>query len=127
MFKRINKYNNKKVVCNGYKFDSKMEAEDYKRLLWLEKAGKIKDLKRQVGIKLSGRFSYVCDFCYYDMELNTLVIYDTKGFETSDFKIKRAWVLDKYTGYIFITRYRNDIKTHYPLDTATIDITNAFK
>lgn len=46
MIKR--KYNNKKIIVDGIKFDSKKEALRYKELKMLERAGIIHDLQRQV-------------------------------------------------------------------------------
>ena len=46
MIKR--KYNNKKIIVDGIKFDSKKEAKRYKELKTLERAGIIQDLQRQV-------------------------------------------------------------------------------
>lgn len=46
------KYNNKKITVDGQIFDSKKEANRYKELRLLEKAGEIYDLRRQVKFKL---------------------------------------------------------------------------
>lgn len=46
------KYNNKKITVDGQIFDSKKEANRYKELRLLEKAGEIKDLRTQVKFKL---------------------------------------------------------------------------
>ena len=43
-----NKYGSRKVEVNGIVFDSKREAARYQELLLLEKAGEIKDIRRQV-------------------------------------------------------------------------------
>ena len=43
-----NKYGNKKTVVDGITFDSRKEAKRYQELKLLEKAGEIKDLRRQV-------------------------------------------------------------------------------
>lgn len=45
MYKKINKYHNKKVIYNGIKFDSKKERDKYIELKQLEKAGIIKELE----------------------------------------------------------------------------------
>ncbi|MBQ2175640.1 MAG: DUF1064 domain-containing protein, partial [Alphaproteobacteria bacterium] len=50
MIKR--KYNNKKIIVDGIKFDSKKEALRYKELKMLEKAGIISNLQRQVKYTL---------------------------------------------------------------------------
>ena len=47
-----NKYNAKKVTVDGIVFDSAKEAERYKELLSLEKAGAIQDLQLQPWFEL---------------------------------------------------------------------------
>ena len=47
-----NKYKAKKVEINGEVFDSKKEANRYQELLLLQRAGKIRDLQRQVKFEL---------------------------------------------------------------------------
>ena len=42
------KYNNRKIIVDGIKFDSKKEALRYKELKMLERAGIIHNLQRQV-------------------------------------------------------------------------------
>ena len=69
------KYNNKKVVYDGIKFDSKKEGAYYLKLKVLEEKGIIKDLQRQVKFELLPTFkfngetirgiSYYADFTYY--------------------------------------------------------------
>lgn len=52
MFKRRNKYGNKKVIFDGIEFDSTLEGERYLFLRKLEKEGKIEDLERQVHFEV---------------------------------------------------------------------------
>lgn len=113
-----NKYYSKKVEVNGIVFDSKKEAKRYSELLLLEKAGVIRDLQRQVkfilipaqnevferygkkGQRLKDgqrciekECAYIADFVYFDLNLNTKVVEDTKGFRTKDYIIKRKLML----------------------------------
>lgn len=99
--KRTNKLNAKKT--DGYA--SKKEAERAEELRWLEKAGKIRDLKEQVKFVLippkseeiprigkRGKpikpkrkciergLSYVADFVYTDNETGEKVVEDAKGY-----------------------------------------------
>lgn len=72
----MRKYNSKKTVVDGQKFDSKKEANRYQELLLLEKAGVIKNLSRQVkfvlipsqrdenGKVIERECSYKADFKY---------------------------------------------------------------
>lgn len=101
------KYNNKKVTVNGQVFDSKKEANRYKELLLLEKAGAIKDLRMQVKFTLipaqrdeaTGKVverecSYKADFVYSEGEKT--VVEDVKGFRTKEYIIKRKLMLWRY-------------------------------
>lgn len=124
----INKYRNKKVEG----FDSKAEANDFMELKLLERAGLIKYLQRQVRIKLTEyprKIIYVADFIFLDKRNNQVTIWDTKGIKLPEFDLKRAWILNQYTGYIFITNYRSKgIKeTMKPADSATIDLRIEFE
>ena len=48
----MRKYRNRKIHRDGEVFDSKREFERYQELLWLERAGRIHDLHRQVRFEL---------------------------------------------------------------------------
>lgn len=96
------KFKNVPVEADGMKFDSIKEAHRWGALKLLERAGIIRDLKRQVRIPLEGRDGpvrfmpsnraavYVADFTYHDVPKGVDVIEDAKGFETPEFKLKRA-------------------------------------
>lgn len=98
------KYNNKKVTIDGIKFDSKKEANRYQELKLMQRASIISDLQRQVKYVLipsqkgdDGRVierpcTYIADFVYID-ENGKTVVEDTKGYRTSDYKIKRKLML----------------------------------
>lgn len=100
------KYNNKKTVVDGITFDSKLEAEHWAKLKALEAAGEITELQRQVAFpcvaarSACGRVhrsteSYVADFTYHTKE-GPLVVVDTKGFKTDEYKRKKKWVEELY-------------------------------
>lgn len=96
------KFGNVPTEVDGIKFDSLKEAHRWGVLKLLEKAGLIRDLKRQVRIPLEGRDGpikfqpsnrkavYVADFTYHDVPKGVDVIEDSKGFQTPEFKLKRA-------------------------------------
>lgn len=101
------KYNNKKITVDGQIFDSKKEANRYKELRLLEKAGAIKDLRMQVKFTLipaqrdeaTGKVverecSYKADFVYE--EDGKTVVEDVKGFRTKEYVIKRKLMLWRY-------------------------------
>lgn len=101
----INKYHNKKITFKGQTFDSKKEYIRYNELLLFQRAGKIKDLQRQVKYVLipsqkdeNGRVverecSYLADFVYFSHENGKVVVEDTKGIKTKEYIIKRKLML----------------------------------
>ena len=113
------KYNNKKVIVNGIKFDSQKEAKRYQELSMFEKTGVISCLQMQVkflliptqyeiaerygkkGQKLQSgtkciekECSYYADFVY--KRGGEIIVEDTKGFKTPEYIIKRKLMLYKY-------------------------------
>lgn len=103
---RKNKYGARRVkTLDGEEFDSQKEANRYYELRLLERAGKIRDLRRQVkfvlipaqrdaqGKTLERECSYVADFCYFDCGLGANVVEDSKGFKTDVYKIKKKLLL----------------------------------
>ena len=102
----MSKYNSKKTVVDGQKFDSKKEANRYQELVLLEKAGVIKNLSRQVkfvlipsqrdenGKVIERECSYKADFKYE--EYGKTVVEDVKGFRTKEYIIKRKLMLYQY-------------------------------
>lgn len=116
---RKNKYGAKKITDpeTGYVFDSKREYRRWQELNFMEKAGQIQNLQRQVkyvlipaqyeryerisdktgkrlkdGIRcLEKEVSYMADFVYE--QAGKTVVEDTKGFRTADYKIKRKLLL----------------------------------
>ena len=120
MIKR--KYNNKKIIVDGIKFDSKKEALRFKELKMLEKAGIISNLQRQVKYTLipaqyertgevyakgnnkgklkKGRLierecAYYADFVY--IQSGNTIVEDVKGYRDGQaynlFVIKRKLML----------------------------------
>lgn len=102
----MSKYNSKKTIVDGQKFDSKKEANRYQELLLLEKAGVIKNLSRQVkfllipsqrdenGKVIERECSYKADFTYEE-GIKT-VVEDVKGYRTKEYIIKRKLMLYQY-------------------------------
>lgn len=93
----MTKYRNTPTMVDGIEFDSKAEARHYAKLLLLERAGLIKDLKRQVvfqiadAVQLYGRkrpaIKYIADFTYE--QDGKLVVCDVKGMLTPVYRLKR--------------------------------------
>jgi Protein of unknown function (DUF1064) len=103
--KKANKYNNKKTVVNGIKFDSKMEGEYYLFLIGLKEAGLIEEFELQPEFTLQAGFKkrglnflpikYKADFHVW-LPDGTDYVVDIKGFETADFKIKKKMFEKRY-------------------------------
>lgn len=118
---RRSKYGNRKTVVDGITFDSKKEANRFRELQLLERAGKITALQRQVkyvliptqrectnkiykkgvnkgnlkpGKVLEKECSYIADFAY--IQDGAYVVEDTKGVRTEAYKIKRKLMLERY-------------------------------
>lgn len=109
----MRKYNNEKTTIDGITFDSKLEAERFQQLTMLVKAEIIDNLKLQpefqisqgwvnpeTGEKIRSRF-YKGDFMYRDIPLNRIVVEDTKGMETAEFRLKWDLVRSQYPEYEF--------------------------
>lgn len=88
---RVSKYRAVRTEVDGIKFASKKEAQRYQQLRLLERAGKISGLLLQTKFRLIVQdvlvCSYVCDFQY--LEDGRVVIEDSKGFKTPEYKIKK--------------------------------------
>lgn len=93
----MSKYHAHASQYNGFRFDSLIEREHYKKLLALEKAGKISDLQVHPRYELQPAFTdntgarqraivYEADFSY--IEAGRVIVSDTKGVETQVFKLK---------------------------------------
>lgn len=107
------KYKNRKVHADGMVFDSEHEYRRWRELCLLERAGEIRQLRRQVkyalipaqyepdtvgprggvrkGKMIEREMSYVADFVYE--QDGGLVVEDAKGFITPEYVIKRKLML----------------------------------
>lgn len=102
----VSKYHNKKVIYDGYTFDSIKEKNYYIKLKLLEKAGKIKELELQkeyelqpsfrLNNKTSRRITYKADFKYISVEDDRIHIIDVKGFRTDVYRLKKKLFEYKY-------------------------------
>ena len=108
-----NKYGAKTVVTPEGVFDSRKEHRRWCELKLLERAGKIRDLRRQVKYVLipsqyEGQYkkclerecSYIADFVYVDVESGKEVVEDVKGYKRGAayqlFSVKRKLMLFKF-------------------------------
>ena len=106
--KSNNKYRNKKVIYDGFQFDSQKECERYKQLKLLERAGCIKELELQKVFELQPAFSlnkkkiqsikYICDFYYYDNNKQKYIVEDVKSVATKTqvYLLKKKMMQYKY-------------------------------
>ena len=83
-FKKRPKYNAKKTVVDGIKFDSKKEAAYYVELKLRKRAGEIVFFLRQVPFHLPGNTVYRVDFQEFHAD-NTVHFIDVKGYSTKGF------------------------------------------
>lgn len=103
---RGNKYKNEKTERNGFKFDSKKEADRWSELQILERAGVITKLQRQVKFTLIpsqkvGNVTlhsadYYADFVYE--QNGRWIVEDVKSpaTKTPVYQIKKKLMLQKY-------------------------------
>ena len=105
----MRKYHNIKISVDGIKFDSKLEAERYRQLKILERAGVIYDLELQPEYELIPSFRkggktwrktvYKADFRYILAENDKTIIEDVKGSTaviTDVFRLKQKLFEYKY-------------------------------
>lgn len=93
-FRRPSKYGNRPTVVGNVRFDSAKEASRWQELLWLQQAGEISGLDRQVSFDLFGAngvkvAAYRADFVYLDRKTMHLTIEDSKGFRTREYILKK--------------------------------------
>lgn len=99
-----NKYKNQKTQMDMYVFDSAKEAQRYRELTLLERAGEISNLELQPRFLLQDSFKkngktyrkieYIADFKY--IENGKTIVEDVKGLQTEVFKIKHKLFEKKY-------------------------------
>lgn len=88
------KYGNRKTVLDGMVFDSAQESRDWADLSLRQKAGEIRNLRRQVTFECVWNdvpvCKYIADFAYEELtgEHWRKVVADSKGFSTALFRLK---------------------------------------
>ena len=122
------KYGARKTVVDGITFDSKKEANRYRELKLLERAGEICCLRLQVPFELipaqyeetgevytkgknKGKpkrgkciekaVTYIADFVYYNSDATVRTVEDVKGMRTPVYIIKRKLFRWRYPDYEF--------------------------
>lgn len=99
-----NKFGAIATTVDGIRFDSMREARRWAELRLLERAGEIRNLRRQVKIPLIGQsaplktrtgraMKITVDFAYEDRRLGWVEVFeDSKGMPTRDYEVRRAVV-----------------------------------
>ena len=95
------KYHNKRTTVNGITFDSRKEAQRYAELCLLQRAGKVKEIERQVRYEIIPKIGkeraayYVADFVYKEKQgdIWCSVVEDVKGAKTDVYRLKRKLML----------------------------------
>lgn len=106
-----NKYHAKKVQQGDMVYDSAKEAKRAAVLEQQERYGVITGLRKQVAFELQPGYTnnqgkkirpitYVADFVYN--REGKLVVEDTKGFKTPEYKLKKKMFEYKYPAYTFV-------------------------
>ncbi len=120
-----NKYRAKIVRVGKHVFRSELEYRRWLELTSLEKADRIRDLETQPPFVMwEGPYytssednhkkvrkhpdtTYTADFRYFDVDLDEVVVEDTKGFQTPEFKRNLKWWLQEFPGQLFLITTEN--------------------
>jgi len=93
------KYHNKPTMVQGIRFPSQKEARAWQSLQLLEKAGRVRNIRRQVKIecKVNGKTvcRYIADFVFEEfrgLDQWVEVTADAKGFATPVYRLKKKLV-----------------------------------
>src|SRR6056297_1183693 len=105
----MSKYNAKKTIIDGIKFDNKKESIRYKQIKEMEHENLIEDLELQPKFVLQPKFdkndihyraiTYKADFKYYDKEQKKIIIEDVKGMKTDVYKLKKKLFEYKFKNF----------------------------
>lgn len=108
------KYNAKKIIVDGIKFDSEAESDYYIYLKYQKKIGKVTDFELQPVFILQEGFTkhgekhlpikYIADFRVIFPDGSTEII-DIKGMLTPEFKIKYKQYCKKFDEPIRLLRF----------------------
>ncbi len=95
-FKKRHKYNATATEVDGYKFDSKAEANYYKLLKLQEQEGTITGILRQVPLHIAPGVTYRMDFLVFYSD-GTAEGIEVKGYETPEWKIKKKLIEESFS------------------------------
>lgn len=104
------KYHNQKIEIDGHLFDSTKEANRYRELQLLQRAGVVIKIELQPefvlqeGYRRGGKWirpiTYIADFrvTYSDGRVE---VEDVKGFKTKQYQLKKKLLLARYPDLLF--------------------------
>ena len=96
----MSKYRAVKTEVDGIVFDSKAEAQRYKDLKLLQRAGAISGLELQprFPVFVNGKkvCTYIADFVYFEGQKR--IVEDVKGMKTREYRLKKKLVEATYPG-----------------------------
>jgi hypothetical protein len=116
--KRRSKYNARKVVVDGVRFDSQAEADYYEKLrddpavedLRLQPEFILLDAFRDSTGKKQRAIKYRADFAYVDRNTHQAVVVEVKGVETPVWKLKYKLFLHRYPNICLVIVRRGNVK-----------------
>lgn len=109
------KFNNEIVEYKGRTFHSKLEANDYKTLFLKQESGEITGLKCQDTILLSeAGIKNIVDFSYTIVATGERVWWETKGYETETYLLKKKLWKTFGPGRLFIHYGKGKIEEVIP-------------
>lgn len=85
------KFNAKRTERDGFKFDSKKEAEYYDKLCMMKESGNVVFFLRQVPFHLPGNVTYKVDFVEFWSD-GSIMFVDVKGMRTPEYITKKKLV-----------------------------------
>ena len=89
------KFHAKKTENDGIKFSSKLESRWYSVIKDMKDSGEVLFFLRQVPFHLSSDVTYRADFMLFFSD-GHVEIWEAKGFDTPEWKIKKKLVEEKY-------------------------------
>lgn len=89
------KFKAKQVENDGVKFGSKLEARWYTIIKDMQDSGEVLFFLRQVPFHLPGGVTYRADFMIFFSD-GHVEVWEAKGYETPEWKIKQKMVEDIY-------------------------------
>ena len=109
--KKPHKYGAEPLIVDNIRFDSTAEAEHYKKLKLMLRAGEIDQLEMHPKFECHVEKIKVCtveaDFAFWDVLARRNRVQDVKGFDTALSKLKRKLVLAVHGIVIEILHVKN--------------------